>query len=194
MRVAACILVGGQGTRMGGAVKPLLEWRGRAIIERTLDVLTPRFSELTLVGGEPATFRHLSCPHLPDEREHAGPLAGLAAALSWCSGTHLFAFAGDMPSLSGEVVDYMLAELHENPELALMVLRDDQGRFQPLHALYSVALVGQAQGALERGELALQRFVSGVEGEKRVLPLEHLPESARDGQFLRNVNHASDLD
>ena len=47
-RVAAVILAGGQGRRMGGADKGLVEYRGRPLIEWVLEVLTPQVDELVI--------------------------------------------------------------------------------------------------------------------------------------------------
>ena len=48
MQISAVILAGGEGTRLGGVDKGLIEFKGRRMIEWTLDIVRPCVSQLLI--------------------------------------------------------------------------------------------------------------------------------------------------
>ena len=85
-RIAAVILAGGRGERLGGAIKANLTIGGRRLMERVSDVLADAEPILVSCGGfDPASLAllpsQIAIPDLPTD--YAGPLAGLAAAVDW---------------------------------------------------------------------------------------------------------------
>lgn len=84
--VAAVILAGGRGERLGGVVKANLVVGGRVLLERVSEALSS--ADVILVAHGPLdpvalSLRpgHIPIPDLPTD--YAGPLAGLAAAVGW---------------------------------------------------------------------------------------------------------------
>ncbi|MFD2649808.1 molybdenum cofactor guanylyltransferase [Devosia albogilva] len=79
------ILAGGAGARLGGVRKSDLRVGGRPLLRRVVDALGPLENPL-LVSTGPGTPPPDLPPHaipVPDhDQEHAGPIAGLAAAVS----------------------------------------------------------------------------------------------------------------
>ena len=72
--VAAAILAGGSGSRMGaGVVKGLLPVGGQRIIDRQLAVLRPLFSEVLIAANDPEPWADLGLRVVPD-RIVSGPL------------------------------------------------------------------------------------------------------------------------
>jgi len=101
---SALILAGGKATRLGGVDKLALVIDGRSIFERLRDVLAPRVAEVIV-----ASPRELpGVRTVADPVADAGPLAGIAAGLAACATEWLLVVAGDMPHLTGAVVDAML--------------------------------------------------------------------------------------
>lgn len=145
IEVAALILAGGRGQRMGGCLKPLLTVAGRTVLERQLEVLRPLFPWIAISAGEAAPFAATGLPVLLDEVAGQGPLGGIAAGLARSPARWLFVVAGDMPALDPRMIDRLLAEITretagpggsptgDRPRLILPRLA---GRLQPLHALY----------------------------------------------------------
>jgi len=148
-------LAGGQARRMGGQNKALLEVDGRAIIDRQLDVLRPRFgprgiAAVLAVGAGPsdaAPFAARGLDVVCDRESGQGPLAGLAAALAWADGALLFALACDMPYVAAPVVDAILARARA----ADLVVPIASGRHQPLIACYSPAAAAVIAAELAAG-------------------------------------------
>ena len=77
MSVAAAILAGGGGTRMGeGVVKGLLSVGGQRIIDRQLAVLRPLFAEVLIAANDPEPWAGLRLRVVPD-RSVSDPLPPL---------------------------------------------------------------------------------------------------------------------
>lgn len=82
---AAVILAGGQGLRLGGAEKALVEINGMRLIERVRMRLTPQCSEIALsLRAQQAWAEPYAMPVTLDRpTPESGPLGGIAAALHW---------------------------------------------------------------------------------------------------------------
>lgn len=90
MTVAALILAGGQGSRLGYLDKAFLTLDDRPLIALLRDRLAPQVDAIAIsANGDPARFAAWPLPVLADPPEHAnkGPLAGLAAGLAWAEQT-----------------------------------------------------------------------------------------------------------
>ena len=81
MRGIAVILAGGEGRRMGGADKALLDLGGRPLIAHVLDRLAPQIGRVVIsANGDPARFAFTGLEVLADEAS-LGPLSGILAGL-----------------------------------------------------------------------------------------------------------------
>jgi molybdopterin-guanine dinucleotide biosynthesis protein A len=86
MIIAALILAGGQGSRLGFVDKAFLYLDDRPLIARLLERLTPQVDHIAIsANGDPSRFAPWPLPVLADPPHHAGkgPLAGLAGGLAW---------------------------------------------------------------------------------------------------------------
>lgn len=90
----AVLFCGGRSTRMGRD-KAFLDWHGRPLALHVAARIAPLF-DLTVVSGDPATYRSLDLACIPD-RGGSGPLAGLYAGLLAARTEAIFAIACDMP-------------------------------------------------------------------------------------------------
>lgn len=109
--VSGLILAGGRGTRMGGADKGLIEWRGRPLAAWVAEAMRPCVDEL-LVSANRNTERYAALADrvLVDElADFQGPLAGLARGLAAMRGECLLYAACDMPRLDPAVFRRLLA-------------------------------------------------------------------------------------
>ena len=100
--VAAVVLAGGAGTRLGGADKGLVAWRGRPLVAHALERLADSGVDAIVISAN----RHLEQyaaygrPVLADEEPAAfrGPLAGIARALAAVGASYLFTVPVDVPA------------------------------------------------------------------------------------------------
>src|SRR5262249_2521673 len=84
-----------------------------------------------------------------DRRPGLGPLAGIEAALLSAATPFVFVFGGDMPSVSGPVIDRMGSRAREGRLLGPR----RGGRPRPLHPPYPVTCLPLVSRALDQGEL-----------------------------------------
>ncbi|MDB4967611.1 MAG: molybdopterin-guanine dinucleotide biosynthesis protein [Myxococcales bacterium] len=158
MTVAAAILAGGRGRRLGGIDKGLLAVGGEPIALRQLRVLTPLVAERMIVAGHIEPYRDFDARLVVDLHPGAGPLAGLEAALSVCTMEHLVVFACDMPFVDAQLV----TALRDAPRAEAVVARLD-GKAQPLAARYSRAILPRVQRRLQRDKLRLLDLVAELD-------------------------------
>lgn len=76
------ILCGGAGRRVGGADKPLLPWRGRALIDHVVERLQPQVKTLRISANRNLDAYRQRAPVIADRwPDFQGPLAGIASVL-----------------------------------------------------------------------------------------------------------------
>lgn len=186
-RLAAAILAGGRGTRLGGAAKPLLTVGGERIIDRQLAVLAPLVDEVVIVANDAALYGGLGHRVIADRRRGAGPLAGLEAALLAVEAEALLLVGGDMPMLSAAALALVLGRAPG----ADAVVPFASGRAEPLHARYHHRIAEKVSARLERGERALHRLLEDLD----VVTVEEAELRAVDPALdtLVNINTPEEL-
>ncbi|MCZ6644300.1 MAG: NTP transferase domain-containing protein, partial [Gammaproteobacteria bacterium] len=84
--ITGIVLCGGEGRRVADADKPLLDYRGRPLIEWVLDALKPQVERLLISINRNdenyATYASVVSDDLP---AYAGPLAGVVTCLKCCN-------------------------------------------------------------------------------------------------------------
>jgi molybdopterin-guanine dinucleotide biosynthesis protein A len=145
----AVVLAGGNGRRLGGVDKAGLVIGGLTLLDRVL--LASAGAEQTVVVGEPrATIRTVgwTSEHPPE----GGPVAGLAAgleALAPVSAPLVLVLATDLTRIQGADIDRLIAAVTAAPAADAAVFTDDDGRLQPLAAIYRRSALSQALAAIE---------------------------------------------
>jgi molybdopterin-guanine dinucleotide biosynthesis protein A len=161
-RIAAVILAGGLGRRMGGVDKGLIEYQGRLLIEWALAALAPQVDQLVISANRNldayAAYGHRVLPDtLPD---FPGPLAGVLAVLDAVQADWLLVVPCDTPHLPPDLAARLLdAALHQNVPLAVAA---DSARTH--HSSFIVRTDQRANLAafLARGERAVRHWQAGL--------------------------------
>jgi len=177
--VSAIVLAGGKATRLGGVAKHELVIGGETILSRQARVLAPRVAEILVSAREDVPgYRTVR-----DAVDGAGPLAGIAAGLAACATPWLLVVAGDMPDVSGELVDRVLAARGDAVDAVGVRAR---GLPEPLLCL----LHAHARVAVDRRLAAMRYKASGLltDEDLRVAWID-----VTDVHVLRNVNRPEDL-
>jgi molybdopterin-guanine dinucleotide biosynthesis protein A len=128
--LAAVVLAGGQGRRLGGVDKPALDVGGRSLLDRVL-LGCPEQTQLVVVGPPRATVRPVRWTR--EEPPGGGPVAGLAAGLLVVDAPVVMVLAGDLPKVGAaltELVPAARAAIDAGRDGAWVV--DGDGRGQPL--------------------------------------------------------------
>lgn len=188
------ILVGGQGRRMGGVAKGLLEHDGQTLIERLIDAsrlaAAPCEPPPLVLVGSAAAYASTGLPVLADDPVGSGPIGGLRALLVAAeeSGRDAIALAVDLPYVTPDLLRRLCFERVGAAALAPR----EAGRWQPLFARYRPAPVLAAiDVALASGRSSLQAIfdILGM-GADRSAELELAPDE-RDR--LRDWDRPSDM-
>ncbi|HXG42707.1 MAG TPA: molybdenum cofactor guanylyltransferase [Dehalococcoidia bacterium] len=158
--VAALVLAGGQGRRLGQD-KALLElWPGVPLLARVVQVVGRLCPEVLVVVDLLDRYAHLDLPvrWAVDALPGHGPLAALVGGLEAASSAYALVVACDLPFLSLPLLAHMLGLPRDYDALVPRWHR----RWQPLHAVYARSCLPVARGLLDEGERGLQPLLSRV--------------------------------
>ncbi|WP_310737585.1 molybdenum cofactor guanylyltransferase MobA [Inhella gelatinilytica] len=197
-RLAAVVLAGGEGRRMGGQDKGLLLWQGQPLVDAVLARIRAqeaiRFSALALSAN-----RHLDVyatrglPVLPDAPAHVGcgPLAGLREALRFAQAQGceaVWVLPCDAPRMPLDLARRLRAALGPGASAAVPVLEGEAGepRWQPAHALLTVDTLAALDAALAQGERRVMGWLRSLDPVAVPYPPTAAPAFA-------NLNRPEDL-
>jgi len=173
---AAFVLTGGRSTRMRSD-KALLPWpdsQSPTLVEHVAATALKAAGSATLVG-EPARYRHLNLPVIPDLNPGLGPLSGVEAALTHTTAEWNLIVACDLPNLDSE----FLANLMNCEGPTVAVLEDRPALCAVLHR----ENLKEVRRAIAAGELAWHRLMDAIDADR--VPA--------DPQMLANINSPKDL-
>jgi molybdopterin-guanine dinucleotide biosynthesis protein A len=154
------ILDGGRARRLGGRHKAFLEVGGRPIAAATVELFAELFPETLVATDRPEPWARLGVRCVSDPVPNAGPLAGLVAGLEAATRPLVFTAAGDMPSLSGAVIEDLVQRARLLPGRAIVPRAG--GRAQVLHAVYPASLAVAARRALLAGTRRLTDLLAAT--------------------------------
>jgi molybdopterin-guanine dinucleotide biosynthesis protein A len=165
-RIAAVILAGGRGRRMGGADKGLIEYQGRPLIEWALAALAPQVDQLVISANRNldtyAAYGQRVLPDtLPDTLpDFPGPLAGVLTALDAVQADWLLVAPCDTPHLPPDLAAQLLhAAQHQSVPLAVAA---DAARIHHSCFIVRTDQRGNLAAFLARGERAVRHWQAGL--------------------------------
>jgi molybdopterin-guanine dinucleotide biosynthesis protein A len=184
--VSALILAGGKATRFGGVAKHELVVGGQTIFARQVAILSPRVSEI-LVSSVQDVPGHRT---VRDTVQGVGPLAGIAAGLAACRTEWLLVIAGDMPHITGALIDRMIGiavgsvDPRAHDSLDAVGIRID-GLPEPLVCVLHERVLPIVERRIAAREYKASRLLTD---ELRVHWIDDV-----DRDWVRNVNSPEDL-
>jgi molybdenum cofactor guanylyltransferase len=178
------VLAGGRGRRVGGA-KALLELGGRPLASYPLAALRAAGLETVVVAKPGSVLSALDARVIAEPAEPAHPLRGILTALEVAGGRSVLVCGCDMPFVEPGLVSHLARQPGR------LVMPAFEGLLQPLLGLYSPALAGPLELALEAREplqkVARELVATTVEESE----LRSFGDPAR---LLFNVNTRADLE
>jgi molybdopterin-guanine dinucleotide biosynthesis protein A len=159
-RRAAIVLAGGRATRLDGADNARVEVDGRMLVDGVLQAVES-CAPIIVVGPD-----HLVRPGVRVVREDppfGGPVAALAAAIAELADdvAETWVLACDLPRASGIIA--LLSDEDLPDGVDAVVLRDADGRAQPLAGRYRTAALRRARAALPRADgVAMRRLTAAL--------------------------------
>jgi molybdopterin-guanine dinucleotide biosynthesis protein A len=186
--VTAFILAGGKSTRMG-TDKAFVEYEGRTLLARALDLARSVTSNVRIVGNSEkfAPF----APVVEDIFRDCGPLGGIHAGLG-ASLTELnLMLAVDTPFVSWAFLQFLISQARGTPEAAAVVPRDGESS-QPLCAIYRRKFADAAERALLTGRNRIDVLFTEV--QTRMIEKEELEGAGFSRAIFRNLNTPEELE
>ena len=165
--VVGVVLAGGQGRRMGGADKPLLELAGLPLLRHVLDRALPQLKAAAInANGDASRFAAFNLPVIKDSADgFLGPLAGVLSGLDWAakthpSATHVLSLAGDAPFIPRDLVARLCAALPAGG----LARAHSFGRRHPVIGLWPITIRAHLRDQLVNHDIRkIDLFTSGYE-------------------------------
>ncbi|MBS0328153.1 MAG: molybdenum cofactor guanylyltransferase [Proteobacteria bacterium] len=158
--VTGIVLAGGQGRRMGGVDKGLVELDGTPLVAHVIARLAPQVATIVVNANRNATrYAAFGYPVVADAHGgFAGPLAGLHAGLSAASTPYVVTAPCDSPFLPADLVARLAAGLVSgNAQLAVARTLDQP---HPVFALARRELLAHLGAFLEGGGRKIDAWYS----------------------------------
>lgn len=179
------ILAGGRGTRMGGRNKAMVMLGGESLLQRATGRLGPQVAALAVNTN---TTLDTTLTQVPDSiAGHAGPLAGVLAALDWgaaMGARHVVTVPVDVPFFPCDLVPQLLLAGESHP-VGLAIAAAEDG-LHPTFGLWPVDLRPELTTALADGMRKVTDWTDQYGAARAYFPTT-VPSS-----FL-NVNRPEDL-
>jgi molybdopterin-guanine dinucleotide biosynthesis protein A len=139
-----------------GRDKAFLEIDGIPLWRRQLQILRAlQPAEIFISGPEHSSWANSDLEIVRDAKAGVGPLGGLVAALRRCRDDRLLVLAIDLPNMSSDYLQQLLAFC---PNDSGLVPRRN-GTFEPLAAIYPASCLTVAESFLQSENYSLQPFV-----------------------------------
>jgi molybdopterin-guanine dinucleotide biosynthesis protein A len=172
-----------------GRDKALLELNGVTLIVRTAR-LVESVAGASAIVGDSVRLEGLSLRVIDDDFPGAGPLGGIATALRSSGAEWNLVIACDMPYLTREWLDYLIARaLRSDAEIVMPM--NDRGA-EPLCAMYRKRCLSAIRAALDGGTRKVTDGMAGIRTD-HVEPAEWKGFDS-EGLLFKNMNSPADYE
>lgn len=158
--VTGLILAGGEGRRMGGRDKGLVEYKGRPLIDHVIQRLAPQVDELLISANRNlGNYGQRGYPVIIDDLpDFQGPLAGILAGLQRARHEWVLTVPCDMPHLPGDLAPRLWAAANGNQ----IVVATDASRSHPAVMLIHASLAQKLAEYLKTGKRSVHGFQESI--------------------------------
>ncbi|MDC3316184.1 molybdenum cofactor guanylyltransferase [Candidatus Thioglobus sp.] len=112
--ISAVILAGGQGLRMDGMDKGLVEFRGLPLIAHVTSVIESKVDRIFISANRSFDAYSFYGEVIEDDLVgFQGPLAGISKALKVCSTDYLIVLPCDSPLVDSQLVDELINKMEQ---------------------------------------------------------------------------------
>ena len=183
--ITGCILAGGRGRRLQGADKGFVTLAGRPLLVHVLSRFRPQVDEVVISANRHMEDYRRHCARVLADAtdDHAGPLAGFAAAMATATTPHLAITPCDTPFIPSDMVDRLWRALVEK-DAEISVVRTGM-RLQPVFALLVTDLKDSLLQYLASGGHKVDAWYAG----HRVAEVDF----GADNEDFMNINTPDDL-
>lgn len=191
--LAAILLAGGRGSRMGGISKPLLEIHGRTLLDAAIEAAQRAGCEPIVLAAERITGPGAPTAQVTWVREdppYGGPAAAILAALPHVTASRTLILACDLPR-ADDAVTLLLASVTDGDGVSEnegVCLSDAEGRAQWLTGIYRTGALRDAAAAIPHGGHDLS--VRALLGDLRIDTVAAADDIAKDIDTWDDLNEA----
>ena len=148
--ITAVILAGGQGSRLSGLDKGLIELNKIPLIQHLSQRLQPQVPEIVISANRNIeTYEKLGfAVYTDDINDFAGPLAGILKALQQCQSEWLLVVPADSPFIPHDLALRLSQNIQDNK----IAIPHDGKYLQPTFALIHKSLAASLEAFLQQGE------------------------------------------
>ena len=168
--VAGVILAGGQSRRFGSD-KALFQIEGVPLIQAAYETLIQVASPLFVSVASTQTRYNIPATHLPDATGHAGPLAGIYAALNASPHDWLLVLAVDIPFITPTHLQKLLDARTPTTDAVIAASKD---RIHPLCACYHKRSLPSAKKLLDQSTYRVTTFLNTLNTQAVKLTPSHI--------------------
>lgn len=176
-------MAGGKSSRMG-VDKGLLLIKGKTMIEFVMEQMQSVFDNLVIVSNNPE-YEKLGLQVIPDLIKDLGPAGGIYTALNHSKTKFNFMVSCDMPFVTHEAIEFMMANTTESQ----IVLLENQGKLEPLFGVYSKECEEKWLQLIQQEKVKLQNMVSHF--KLKTIPVEN--NGIFKESFFKNINTKEDF-
>lgn len=159
--LAAILLAGGRGSRMGGVRKPLLEVGGTTLLDAAVAAARDaRCAPIVGVGETVTAGAAAEITWVREDPPFGGPVAAILAALPVITAPRTLVLACDLPEVAAAVRLLLAAPAAADGACLL----DPAGRRQPLTGLYRTDALRRAGAGMPGGgrDAAVRTLLAGL--------------------------------
>lgn len=152
---SAILLAGGQGLRMGGRDKGLVELAGMPLVAHVLARLQPQVDDIVInCNRNTARYAAFGWPLAGDTATDGGPLQGILSALPHCRHDWVLVVPCDSPFLPTNLCQQLWTAARGHP----LAVAHDGERLQPLFMLLHRSLASSLATWLASGQRKVERW------------------------------------
>jgi len=148
--MTAVILAGGQGSRLAGLDKGLVELNKIPLVQHLIERIQVQVSEIVISANRNIeTYEKFGFSVYEDDiNDFAGPLAGILKALQQCQSEWLLAVPADSPFIPRDLALRLSQNIQDNK----IAIPHDGKYLQPTFALIHKSLAASLEHFLQQGE------------------------------------------
>lgn len=187
--ITGLVLAGGQGLRMGGQDKGLIDWQGRPLAAHALARLAPQVGPLLISANRHLDdYRAIGTPFAAAVctdtlQGFQGPLAGILGGLLQAHTPYVAVVPCDNPRIPEDLVTHLTRGMQHSGTSAALAVSD--GRRQPTMCVLRTSLAPALERYLSAGHRKLDVWFAE-------LPAAEV--SFTDARGFRNLNTPHDLE
>lgn len=155
-KFSCIILAGGEGKRVGGRDKGLINYQGKPLIQHVIDTVATQCDDILISANRNIKdYESYGYKVISDASDHyLGPMAGIAATLAVCKNEQVLVVPCDMPFLPGNLIEKLSAGIQQSN----LCVAENENHFQ-LVFLINKNLQPSLLHSLKNNQLRLMQWL-----------------------------------